>query len=113
MDKYFMPIYTTIVGIVIGALSAWIKNLVKSKKNSKEMENKVVDSLVDGMAILLRKQIKEYYEFYEYKDSILMEDWEEIESTHQVYKQLHGNHSGDKMYEELKSKHLQGGVKNG
>ena len=103
-SQYFMPIYTTIVGMIIGALTAWAKNLTK-KKNDKE---DLIEALTDGMAILLRKEIKEYYNEYENKDSIPMADWEDIELTHKVYKQLHGNHSGDRMYDELHKKHLEG-----
>lgn len=108
MNQYFMPIYSTVVGIVIGALVAWLRNLINSKKKKQEMENGVVDALVDGMAILLRKEIKEYYAMYEHADSIPISEWEDIELTHKVYNQLHGNHSGDRMYAELKSKHLEG-----
>ena len=103
MSQYFMPIYTTIIGMIIGALTAWVKSLIK-KKNDKE---DLVGALTDGMAILLRKEIKEYYVEYEYKDGIPMEDWTDIQQTHDVYKQLHGNSSADRMYEELRKKHLE------
>ena len=106
MSQYFMPIYTTLVGIIIGALVTWLKTLVNNKKKKQELENGLVDALVDGMAILLRKEIKGYYDLYENSDSIPVSEWEDIELTHKVYKQLHGNHSGDRMYEEMKSKHL-------
>lgn len=102
MEKYFMPIYTTIVGIIIGALVTWAKSLSKKKKNKQNVE----EALVEGMAILLRKQIKEYYEQYKDEQDILVSEWEEIENTHKVYKNLGGNHSGDRMYEELKMKRL-------
>lgn len=108
MSQYFMPIYTTVVGIIIGALVTWARDLVSSRKKKQDLENGLIDALVDGMAILLRKEIKNYYAEYEYKDSIPMADWEDIEQTHKVYHQLHGNHSGDRMYEEMKSKHLGG-----
>lgn len=108
MNQYFMPIYTTIVGIVIGALVSWLKTLVNNKKEKENVENGIVDALTEGMAILLRKEIKEYYEEYEHKESIPVTEWEDIELTHQVYKKLHGNHSGDRMYETLKAKHLDG-----
>ena len=109
MSQYFMPIYTTVVGIIIGALVTWARNLVASKKKKQEIENGLIDALVDGMAILLRKEIKNYYNAYEYEENIPMTEWEDIEQTHNVYNKLHGNHSGDRMYETLKSKHLHGG----
>lgn len=110
MNQYFMPIYTTVVGMVIGALVAWLKSLASNKKKKQDIENGLIEALVDGMAILLRKEIKEYYSEYEYKDSIPVSEWEDIEQTHKVYNQLGGNHSGDRIFEELKSKHLEGTV---
>lgn len=103
-----MPIYTTLVGIVIGWLVTWVKSLIDKRKSKESIENGLIDALKDGMAILLRKEIREYYSEFEHKEEIPVSDWEEIEATHKVYKQLDGNHSGDRMYEELKSKHLQG-----
>lgn len=104
MSQYFMPIYTTVVGIVIGALVTWLKNVIGKKRDKEDL----VEALTDGMAILLRKEIKEYYKQYEHKENIPIGEWEDIELTHKVYKQLHGNHSGDRMYDELKAKHLEG-----
>lgn len=108
MNQYFMPIYTTVVGMIIGALATGLKNLVNRRKKQQELEDGLIDALKEGMAILLRKEIKEYYDEYEYKDSIPMSEWEEVEVTHAVYKKLDGNHSGDRMYEELKAKHMGG-----
>ena len=62
-----------------------------------------------GLAILLRKQLYDYYSEYEYQDSIPASEWSEIEETHKVYNQLGGNHTGDRLYEEMKHKHLEGG----
>lgn len=104
MSQYFMPIYTTLVGIIIGTLITWLKSLIGKKKDKEDL----MDAMTEGMAILLRKEIKEYYEEYEHADSIPVVEWEDIESTHQVYKKLHGNHSGDRMYETLKTKRLGG-----
>lgn len=109
MSQYFMPIYTTVVGMIIGALVTGVKNLVDNKKKKQDIENGLIDALKDGMAILLRQEIRDFYNTYERKDEIPVADWEEIEATHNVYKKLDGNHSGDRMYEEMKSKHLQGG----
>lgn len=108
MNQYLMPIYTTVIGTVIGLLVAWVKSLLTKKKQKEEIENGLVDALKDGMAIMLRKQLFEYYGTYEYQEKIPIYEWEEIEETHKVYKRLGGNHSGDRIYEEMKSKHLGG-----
>lgn len=107
MQEYFMPIYTTLVGTVIGLLVGWIRTLLKGKQHKKDIENGLIDALKDGMAILLRKQLFEYYETYEYQESIPIAEWKEIEETHKVYNRLGGNHSGDRIFEEMKSKHLE------
>ena len=57
---------------------------------------------------MLKKQLFEYYAVYEYQENIPIVEWEEIEETHKVYKELGGNHSGDRIYDEMKSKHLGG-----
>lgn len=111
MNQYFLPIYTTCIGTIIGLLVGWLKSLLKTTKKKKEEENSVIDALKDGMAIILKKQLFEYYAIYEFQDQIPISDWEEIEETHKAYKKLEGNHSGDRVYEAMKSKHL--GGKNG
>lgn len=108
MNQYFMPIYTTIVGTIIGLLVAWVRSLIDGNKRKKAIEDGLTDALRDGMAILLRKQLFEYYSAYEYQENIPISEWEEIEETHKVYNRLGGNHSGDRIYEEMKSKHLGG-----
>lgn len=108
MDQYFMPIYTTVVGAVIGMLIAWIKSLLSKNKQKKDIENGLIDALKDGMAIMLRKELLDYYDSYEYQENIPINEWEDIEETYKVYKRLGGNHSGDRMYESMKSKHLGG-----
>ena len=108
MNQYFMPIYTTIVGTVIGLLIGWVKSLISSKKQEREDEDNRVAALVEGMAILLRKQLYEYYSQYEYQDSIPASEWSDIEQTHKVYNKLGGNHTGDRLFESLKGKHIQG-----
>lgn len=108
MNQYFMPIYTTAVGTVIGLLVAWIKSLLSKHKQKEDIENGLVEALKDGMAIMLRKQLFEYYDTYEYQQSIPIAEWEEIEQTYKVYKKLGGNHSGDRVFDEMNSKHLGG-----
>ena len=71
-------------------------------------EEKIADALKDGMAILLKKQLFEYYRDYEFIDTIPASEWREIEQTHDVYKRLGGNSTGDRIYSEMEKKHLGG-----
>ena len=108
LKEFVMPIYTTVVGLIIGLLVASLKDIVSKKKAHETAENDVLTALQEGMAILLRRQLFDYYGTYEYSENIPVSDWEEIEQTHKIYKKLGGNHSGDRIYEDLKSKHIGG-----
>lgn len=107
MHEYFMPIYTTVVGVVIGLLVAWVKSLVSRKKEEQAKEDDTYEALKEGMAILLRRQLFDYYNIYVGEDSIPKSIWEEIDQTHKVYNKLGGNHTGDRLYSELQNKHLE------
>lgn len=107
MQQYFMPIYTTVVGVVIGLLVAWVKSLISRKKEEQEKEDDTYEALKDGMAILLRRQLFDYYNIYAEEDSIPKSVWDEIDQTHKVYNKLGGNHTGDRLYSELQNKHLE------
>ena len=106
MNQYFMPVYTTVVGVVIGLLVAWVKSLITRKKEEQAKEDDTYEALKKGMAILLRRQLFDYYNIYINEESIPKSEWEEIEQTHRVYNKLGGNHTGDRLYSELQSKHL-------
>ena len=107
-EQYIMPIYNTIVGIVIGLLVSTITGLIKRGKDATKQKDARIDATERGIAILLRKQLREYYSTYEYQESIPQDEWTDIEETHRVYNELGGNHTGDRLFEELKSKHIQG-----
>ena len=106
MNQYFMPVYTTVVGVVIGLLVAWVKSLISRKKEEQAKEDDTYEALKQGMAILLRRQLFDYYNIYVNEESIPKSEWEEIEQTHRVYNELGGNSTGDRLYSELQNKHL-------
>lgn len=106
MQQYFMPIYTTLVGALLGWLFGQVKKLKQQKKDIQQESQDRAKALEDGMAILLRKQLFEYYGIYEYQDAIPASEWEDIEETHNVYNRLGGNHTGDRLFDEMKKKHL-------
>ena len=106
--QWFMPIYTTLVGTIIGLLIAWIKGLVTEKKQAKIEEDDKVKALSEGMAILLRHRLFAYYYSYKDSDSIPVDEWADIEQTHNVYNKLGGNHTGDRLFDILKDKDIKG-----
>ena len=107
MQQYFMPIYTTLVGALIGFLLGKLKDLVTKAKESREKEDDIASALKDGMAILLRDKLTVYYDAYKFQDSIPKEEWEGIEQVHSVYNRLGGNHTGDRLFNEMKNKILE------
>ena len=104
---YIMPIYTTLVGLIIGFLVGRIKLLVTQAKETKKRNDDIYSALKEGMAILLRHELLEYYDKFEDKHSIPTTEWSDIEQTHKVYNSLGGNSTGDRIYELLKQKHLE------
>lgn len=104
---YIMPIYNTIVGILIGFLVGGIRSLIKKGKEVNERKDAKAEATELGIAILLRRQLREYYGIYEYQDSIPASEWADIEETHRIYNALGGNHTGDRLFAELQQKHIQ------
>lgn len=108
MNPYFLPIYTTCIGTIIGLLVGWLKTLLSKNQKKKTEETDIIDALKEGMSIVLKKQLFEYYAIYEFRDNIPITEWEEIDDTYKAYKKLGKNHSGDRVYDAMKSKHLGG-----
>lgn len=106
--EFFMPVYTSVVGVIIGLLIAWIKSLISGKKQERKEEDDRIKALNAGMAILLRQRLYDYYNAYEHEESIPATEWTDIEETHTVYNKLGGNHTGDRLFSILESKHIQG-----
>jgi len=104
LQPWLMPIYSTVVGIIIGLLYAKIQSLVVKKKEDKDKD----EAIAEGMVCLLRKQLYEYYGTYEFQESIPAAEWSDIEQTHRVYNKLGGNHTGDRLFDAMKEKHIQG-----
>ena len=73
---YLMPIYTTIVGLVIGYLFGKVRELAKKKAETKSEEAKTLALLKDGMAMLLRAQIEGFYQEYKDAEAIPPDRWE-------------------------------------
>ncbi len=110
--NYFAPVYNTLVATIIGLIVGWLtgrlQKLKDDRQSTSQKEVEIAEALKAGMAILLKKQLFEYYSAYEYQESIPAMEWADIEQTHSVYNKLGGNHTGDRIYEEMKKKHLEG-----
>lgn len=106
--EYIMPIYNTVVGVIIGLLVSGITSLIRKGKNASKQKDARVDATERGIAILLRKQLREYYAQFEYQQSIPQSEWADIVETHTVYNELGGNSTGDRLFQLLSEKHIQG-----
>ena len=114
MPSWLSPIYNTVVGLLIGALSTWVVKLINDKKQAKKKQEADAQKaeeheriLEKGVAILLRTQLFAYHTVYANRSAIPTTDWEEIEEVYAVYKELGGNHSGDRLYQELRGKRVE------
>lgn len=106
--EWIMPIYTSLVGVIVGLLIAWIRSLIGDKKKQAKEEDNRIAALKEGMAILLRSRLWSYYYAYKDQDSIPVDEWSDIEQTHNVYNKLGGNHTGDRLFNILKDKDIKG-----
>ena len=103
---YLMPIYTTIVGLVIGYLFGKVRELAKKKAETKSEEAKTLALLKDGMAMLLRAQIEGFYQEYKDAEAIPPDRWEYFIKEDKAYTGLGGNGTVSKYREILSKKKL-------
>lgn len=104
--QYLMPIYTTVVGLVIGFLFGKVRELARKKADSKSEEAKTLALLKDGMAMLLREQIERFYQEYKDADAIPPDRWEYFMKVDTTYTGLGGNGTVAKIREILSKKKL-------
>lgn len=92
--KYWVQ---TLFTLLCGVFSLLFKHLFKKLKENKERQ-KAVEA---GLQALLRNELVRRYREYETKQEISIIDMENIEHMFKEYKNLGGNGTVEKMYEEL------------
>ena len=94
--KYWLEIGFT---IICGVFSCLFKNLTNKQKETTKRQKAVEN----GVQALLRNELVRRYREYESKGEISILDKENIEHMFNEYKNLGGNGTVAKMYEEILS----------
>lgn len=92
--KYWLEALFTLLSSVFALL---FKRLFKKMKENKDKQNAVEA----GLQALLRNELVRRYREYETKQEISIIDMENIEHMFKEYKNLGGNGTVKKMYDEL------------
>ena len=94
--KYWLE---TCFGLVLGIFTFLFKHLMSKQKKTTERQKAVEN----GVQALLRNELVRRYREYESKGEISILDKENIEHMFKEYKNLGGNGTVAKMYEEILS----------
>lgn len=98
MEMIFEIVIKWLIPFLLGTLVAYIKyRFSKSKKKDKAIENAV--------QALLRNELIRRYREYEQKGEISILDKENITHMYEEYKNLGGNGTVEKLYDELLDLH--------
>ena len=106
--QWFNPVYNTVVGLVIGALVAWVKTTAKKSKEKDEAWKEEQKALKKGMAFLLRAELDKAHNGHIEDGYISSSDLEEVKEIYETYHALGGNGVGTKIYEEIKALPIRG-----
>lgn len=91
---YWLEAFFTLLCSIFALI---FKRLFKKMKENKERQ----DAVEAGLQALLRNELVRRYREYETKKEISIIDMENIEHMFKEYKNLGGNGTVEKMYEEL------------
>lgn len=87
-----------ILGTVLTGIISYTKNKISRDKN----KNKAIENAVQA---LLRNELIRRYREYEIKGELTILDKENIEAMYKQYKNLGGNGTVEKLYDELLDLH--------
>ena len=93
--KWFIPF---ILGTVVTGIISYTKNKISRDKD----KNKAIENAVQA---LLRNELIRRYREYEIKGELSILDKENIEAMYKQYKNLGGNGTVEKLYDELLDLH--------
>lgn len=98
--KYWLEV---IFALIVGIISYIFKKIYTNYKNKMENLSVRQQAVEQGVQALLRNELIRRYREYEVKGEISILDKENIEHMYNEYKNLGGNGTVAKMYEELMS----------
>lgn len=96
-----ISIITSIVSIIVTAVSGYIVWYLQQHVNKKDNTSK-------ALMLLLRHELKEYYQMYSERGSITMTELEEYIEIYETYHSLGGNGLATKLLEEVKKIDVKG-----
>lgn len=94
-------IITSIVSIIVTAVSGYIVWYLQQHVNKKDNTSK-------ALMLLLRHELKEYYYTYKNRGYISLSELEEYNEIYEIYHALGGNGIATKMLEEVKKIDVKG-----
>lgn len=94
-------IITSIVSIIVTAVSGYIVWYLQQHVNKKDNTSK-------ALMLLLRHELKEYYHTYKNRGYISLSELEEYNEIYETYHALGGNGIATKMLEEVKKIDVKG-----
>lgn len=95
MNDFLLQTYTIALPVVLGYI-VWLLQQQKKSKNANER----------GTMLLLRVQLIEYHSKYMKQGEIPSYAYQNFEEMYEAYHDLGGNGMVKKMYEEIKTLHL-------
>lgn len=94
-----------ILGTVVTGISGYIKNKISREKEKDEEDKKENVAIKEAVQALLRNELIRSYREYEIKGELSILDKENIEAMYKQYKNLGGNGTVEKLYDELLDLH--------
>ena len=94
-----------ILGTVVTGIISYIKNKISREIKKDEEEKKEDIAIKEAVQALLRNELIRRYREYEIKGELSILDKENIEAMYKQYKNLGGNGTVEKLYDELLDLH--------
>ena len=94
-----------ILGTIVTGIISYIKNKRAKEKEIDEADRKKDIAIKEAVQALLRNELIRRYREYEIKGELSILDKENIEAMYKQYKNLGGNGTVEKLYDELLDLH--------
>lgn len=96
-----MDIINNVLTIILTSVMGYVVWLLQGHRKKK-------DTTSDALRVLLRESIEARYKVYKNKDALTREEYHDFDEMCNVYFELKGNGTGERMYNEIKQKPIKG-----
>lgn len=96
-----MDILNSVLNIILTAVMGYVIWLLQNHKKRK-------DDTREALVILLRETIEWRHGLYIDRESLTREEYHDFENIWTVYSRLGGNGTGERMWNEIKTKPIRG-----